>query len=179
MGAAARAVEAAVAGSRAPAWAFFIGAAAITAYLVVGRVEGGLQSGGLMLGAVLFVAPLIAAGVFFWGKASSERSLLDRVLLQKSLLGMVETRGQIHIDEACEGLRISRDDLLAMLYDLVGKGLFSGYIDWKAKTLYSKAAKDFPEGKCPSCGGEYSFSGKGVVKCEYCGSEVFLSVRKK
>jgi DNA-directed RNA polymerase subunit RPC12/RpoP len=30
--------------------------------------------------------------------------------------------------------------------------------------------------KCPNCGGEQAFAGKGVITCPYCGSELFLAV---
>jgi DNA-directed RNA polymerase subunit RPC12/RpoP len=29
-------------------------------------------------------------------------------------------------------------------------------------------------GKCPNCGGELQIAGKGVIKCPYYGSEIFV-----
>jgi len=31
--------------------------------------------------------------------------------------------------------------------------------------------------KCPNCGGELAFAGKGLIECPWCGSEVFLTKR--
>ena len=64
--------------------------------------------------------------------------------------------------------------------DLVGKGLFTGYVDWKAGRLISQDAtllanKIRDTGKCPNCGAPLSLAGKGLVKCEYCGAEYFLA----
>jgi DNA-directed RNA polymerase subunit RPC12/RpoP len=60
------------------------------------------------------------------------------------------------------------------IYDLVGKGLFTGYIDWQSSTLYAKEAGAMQSTKCPNCGGVRELVGKGVVKCPYCGAELFL-----
>ena len=32
-------------------------------------------------------------------------------------------------------------------------------------------------GKCPNCGGDLQFAGKGLIVCPFCGSEVFLTKR--
>jgi DNA-directed RNA polymerase subunit RPC12/RpoP len=40
--------------------------------------------------------------------------------------------------------------------------------------LYSVEAAKLTGNKCPNCGAEQQFAGKGVIKCQYCGSEVFL-----
>ena len=30
-------------------------------------------------------------------------------------------------------------------------------------------------GKCPNCGGQLELTGKGVISCPFCGSEIFLA----
>ena len=42
--------------------------------------------------------------------------------------------------------------------------------------LYSKQASQMKaDRKCPNCSGELTLAGKGVIKCPFCGSEVFLA----
>jgi ribosomal protein L37AE/L43A len=60
------------------------------------------------------------------------------------------------------------------LYDLVGKGLFTGYVDWKRSILYAREAAQMQQSTCPNCGGRREIVGKGVVRCAYCGAELFL-----
>lgn len=72
-------------------------------------------------------------------------------------------------------LNITRDQTKAIIYDLIGKQLFSGYVDWDAGMLYSTDAAKLKDGTCPKCGGKLELAGKGLVKCPYCGSEVFLN----
>lgn len=44
--------------------------------------------------------------------------------------------------------------------------------------LYSvESQKLVGEHKCPNCGGDLRFAGKGLIVCPYCGSEVFLTKR--
>ena len=59
--------------------------------------------------------------------------------------------------------------------DLVGKNLFSGAINWQDGILYSKQASQMKaDHKCPNCGGILELAGKDVIKCPFCGAEVFL-----
>ena len=94
---------------------------------------------------------------------------------QKKILNMVTTQGEVSIPELAIELDASRDQVKAWIYDLVGKGLFSGYINWNDGLLISRRAADLRGNKCPQCGGEVELSGKGVVSCPYCGTDVFLA----
>jgi DNA-directed RNA polymerase subunit RPC12/RpoP len=86
---------------------------------------------------------------------------------------MVLARGQVRVAEVALELNATRDQVKDYIYDLVGKGLFTGYINWNDGVLYAKEASEMRR-KCPNCGGELELAGKGVFECPYCGTEIFL-----
>ncbi len=89
---------------------------------------------------------------------------------------MVMTRGQVNIPEATLELKSTRDETRQLIYDLIGKQLFSGYVDWDGGVLYSSDAAKLKEGgKCPKCGGELKLAGKGLIQCPYCRTEIFTA----
>jgi len=87
---------------------------------------------------------------------------------------MVLTQGKVQLPLAAVEMNVSLDQLKAYVYDLVDKGLFTGYIDWKSSTLYAADAAKMETTTCPNCGGKRELVGKGVVKCPFCGAELFL-----
>ena len=87
---------------------------------------------------------------------------------------MVKTRGQVDITELVFELRSTSDQVQDDVYKLVGMGLFTGYVNWDDGVLYSREASKLTGNKCPNCGGEQEFAGKGVITCKYCGTDVFL-----
>ncbi len=125
----------------------------------------------------IFVSlPLAAAGAWFFVKGRGEAADFAEVEKEKKILNMVVTQGQVSVAETALELDASRDQVKEWIYDLVGKGLFSGYINWDEGMLYSKQASQMREGKkCPNCGGELALAGKGVVTCPYCGTDIFLA----
>lgn len=150
---------------------------AVTGWLFSGLVEGRLYRSGLLLGLVLvmvIVLPLMGAGIFLFVQSRSEARELAEVAKEKKLLNMVQTQGKISVSEAAIELGLSRDAVKNYIYDLVGKGLFTGYINWDDGVLYAKSAAEMRTTKCPNCGGERELVGQGIVKCPYCGSELFL-----
>ena len=92
---------------------------------------------------------------------------------EKALLNMIQTQGQVSLGEAAIELDVSRDALKRYLYDLVGKQLFTGYVNWDDGMLYASAVSTVSSGSCPNCGGKLELTGKGVVRCPYGGAEIF------
>jgi hypothetical protein len=140
--------------------------------------ESGLDPAALVLGIVLAIIlglPFLGVGAYLVVRGRAEEAQMAEVQKQKKILNMVMTQGQISIAEAALELDVSRDQIKAWVYDLVGKGLFSGYINWDDGLLISRRAAELRGDKCPQCGGRVELSGKGVVSCPYCGTEVFLT----
>lgn len=143
-------------------------------YVVEGSLPGSAAILGFALGAAVLILPL-AAGIFMIWKGGQEAAAGERAEKQRQLLNMVKTRGQVAISDLAIEMNASRDDVQAMLHDLVGKGLFSGYVNWDEGTLYSRQASKLRErNTCEVCGGQLELAGHGVIRCPYCGTEYFL-----
>jgi len=124
---------------------------------------------------VVVVLPLVGVGGFLFVKGRQEVAAFAEVEKEKRVLNMVLAQGQVRVAEAALELNATRDQVKGWIYDLVGKGLFTGYINWDEGILYSKQASELGTNKCPNCGGVLELAGKGVVNCPYCGTEIFLS----
>lgn len=155
----------------------------IIAWGLAGMAEGRLQPTGFallfVLSTMVLVAPLVGGGIFLMKKGAAESVEIEHLRKEQRLIGMVEAQGTVSIAQAAVELNVSRDQLKDFVYDLVGKGLFTGYIDWKGGKLVAQDAAQLESvtasGACPNCGGQVELGGKGVVRCPYCGSEIFLS----
>src|SRR5512135_42164 len=142
------------------------------------KVAEKLDSGGLTFavgGLAIIALPLIFAGIFLFVRGGREEKELGEIAKERKILNMVSAQGQVKIAEVALELNATRDQIKEWIYDLVGKGLFSGFINWDDGVLYSKQASQLKTGQCPNCGSKLELAGKGVVKCPSCGSEVFLS----
>jgi DNA-directed RNA polymerase subunit RPC12/RpoP len=137
------------------------------------------SSGGKVLGIVLLlilVLPLVSGGVFLLFKGQAEAKDYAEVQKQRMVLNMVETRGKVRIADIALEIQGTRDQVQKYIYDLVGKGLFTGYVNWQKGELLAVDARQLNESQtCPNCGGKLELAGKGLVQCPFCGSEIFLS----
>jgi hypothetical protein len=168
---AAEAVEAAAVAGKLTGWVLLGVGLAAGGFLVSGLWEGKLQASGFTLGAILFVLPFLAGGVYILLRSSEEAKTEEKVRREKEILSMLEAKGRVKISEICLDLHLDRPAVEGLLRDLVGKGLFSGSINWQEGLLVSAEAKTLAELKCPNCGGELQIAGKGMVRCPFCGSE--------
>jgi len=146
--------------------------------LLPSLTEGNLRTSGFALGislAFIFVTlPLVAVGIYVYFRGQAESKQLAEVAKEKRLLNMVLAQGKVNVADAAIEMDVSLDQVKAYIYDLVGKGLFTGYINWDEGILYSRQASEMHTTRCPHCGGVRELVGKGTVKCPYCGSELFL-----
>ncbi len=157
-----------------------VGAVAI-AWLASGLAddESGLRlSGAVFGGAILFIVlvlPLVAGGIFLYIRGGAEAKQFEIAARQRKMLGIIESAGEISIADLALQMAGTRDSVRADLYDLVSKGLFAGYVDWDRGILFARQASEL-RGKetCPNCGGQVSLAGKGLVRCPFCGVEIFL-----
>jgi hypothetical protein len=139
----------------------------------------GNTTGGRLLGTILsllIVAPLVGIGIFLLIRGRQEERAMANIARQRKLLNIVKTQGQVTISDMVLELDGTYDQIKDCIYELVGRGLFSGYVNWEEGTLYSQQASELRgETRCKHCGGELDLAGKGVVRCPYCGTEYFIS----
>ena len=141
--------------------------------------SSGLETGGLVIGAILLLLitlPAFGLGAFLLYRARKEAAENELVSKQRQLLDMITTRGELSISEAVVELQSPKSEVQRWVYNLVGLGVFNGYINWDDGVLYSSEAaqlKDLTE--CKRCSGEVALAGKGVTKCKHCGTEYYLS----
>jgi hypothetical protein len=140
-----------------------------------GRLTPGGTALGITLGFLVLVLPQLGFGAFLLWKGGQETAVTARAQQQRQLLDMVKTRGQIAISDLVIELDSNRETVQKNLYQLVGMGLFSGYVNWEEGMLYSRQANELHQlNKCEHCGGELELAGKGVIRCPFCGTEYFL-----
>ena len=129
---------------------------------------------GFALLFIFLVLPLVGVGGFLTLRGQQEVKEMAEVEKEKKILNVVSVQGKASLATLALELNATLDQVKNWVYDLVGKGLFTGYIDWKSQMLIAKDAASMDSTKCPNCGGVRELVGKGVVKCPYCGAELFL-----
>ena len=150
------------------------------AWVAANSSSGGLSGGGAILGLglafVVLVAPLVGFGIFMVVQGGKQAGIQAKATQQRHLLDIVRSRGQVDITDLALEMQMDQDSLRAMIHELVGLQVFSGYINWDKGILYSAEASKLRDlKKCENCGGEIELSEKGVVTCRFCGTEYFLS----
>jgi len=140
-----------------------------------------LNTGGaaLTMACALFIAVLVAGfGVWFLMQGRSESTQFAEVEKEKRVLNIIATQGTVQLSGVALETNMTMDQVKSAIYDLVSKGLFTGYVDWKAGKLVSSDAAVINQavitGKCPNCGAPQVVGGKGVIRCDYCGAEFFI-----
>lgn len=141
--------------------------------------ESGLRlSGAVFGGALLFIVlvlPLVAGGIFLYVRGGAEAKQFENAARQRKMLGIVESAGEISISDLALQIAGTRESVRDDLYDLVSKGLFAGYVDWDRGILFARQASELRGRQtCPNCGGQLEIAGKGLIRCPYCGAEIFL-----
>ncbi|OFW61169.1 MAG: hypothetical protein A2133_10670 [Actinobacteria bacterium RBG_16_64_13] len=149
----------------------------VASWLVVGLTElaPGASRAGYVLGLVLFSLPFIAVGLYLLLASKGEIKAESRADKQRTILNAVMTRGRVSLADLAIECNLSRDQVKDNIYDLIGKDLFRGYVNWDRGELVSAEAAQIKDDTCPNCGGKVELAGKGLVRCPYCGTETYLS----
>jgi len=149
-------------------------AIAVAIFLWLGVSAGQLEPTGFAAGFILFVLPFLAAAAYLLYQSFTESGQLNSLAKEQRVLDALRSRGKTTFTELSKETGLGEDEVKRSVEGLVGKNLFTGYISWKAGELYSKETGDLASGKaCPNCGAKLEIAGKGMVKCAYCGTEIF------
>jgi hypothetical protein len=149
----------------------------VASWLVVGLTEAapGASHAGYVLGLVLFSLPFIAVGLYLLLASKGEIKAESTADKQRTILNAVMTRGRVSVADLAIECNLTRDQVKNNIYDLIGKDLFRGYVNWERGELVSAEAAQIKDDTCPNCGGKVQLAGKGLVRCPYCGTETYLS----
>lgn len=150
----------------------------VSAFIYSGSSGGQVGNSGAILGIGLFgVVPLLVlggAGVFMFISGSREALETASVQTKERLLGMIQAAGKISLGSAVIEMKMTQQQVKDAIFELTNQGLFSGFINWQEGIFYGKDAANVGSNKCPNCGGIREVVGKGLVKCPYCGVELFV-----
>jgi hypothetical protein len=108
-----------------------IGCLLLALVMFVPTLEGSRTAGAAVLGFALFGIILLAplgGGIFLLWRGGQEAKTAGKAQQQRQLLNMVTTRGQVAISDLAIEMNLSRDEVQQILYDLVGKRLFSAML---------------------------------------------------
>jgi hypothetical protein len=131
---------------------------------------------GLGVALLVLVAPMVGGGLYMLFTGQQEAEQAADATQQRTLLNIVQSRGQVPINDLALEMQLPREEIRGIVHHLVGLGVFSGYINWDKGMLYSQEASQLRDlEQCPNCGGEITLQGKGVATCRFCGTEFFLS----
>lgn len=146
----------------------------VAVWLGAGVAEGKSVTG-VAFGFVLLSLPFLAVGLYLLLRSRGEIKEQSKAEKERRILDAVTARGRVGIADLALETDSSRDEVRAYIYDLIGKDLFTGYVNWERGELVSAEAAQIQDGTCPNCGGALELAGRGLVKCPYCGTETYLS----
>jgi hypothetical protein len=150
----------------------------VDAWLGAGTAEAvgeGRSITGHILGFVLFSLPFLAVGIYLLMISRGEARSESKADKQRTILNAVTTRGRVSVADLAIECNLTREQVRDHIYDIIGKDLFRGYVNWDKGELVSAEAAQIKEDTCPNCGGKVELAGKGLVRCPYCGTETYLS----
>lgn len=149
----------------------------VAAWLITGLTEltPGASKAGYVLGLVIFSLPFFAVGLYLLLVSKGEVKSESQADKERTILNAVTTRGKVSLADLAIECNLTRDQVKANIYDLIGKDLFRGYVNWEKGELVSAEAAEIKDDTCPNCGGKVELAGKGLVRCPYCGTETYLS----
>jgi hypothetical protein len=130
---------------------------------------------GHVLGLVLFCLPFWAVALYLLLSSRGEVREESKADKQRTILNAIMTRGRVSVADIAIECNLTREQVRNHVYDLIGKDLFRGYVNWEKGELVSAEAAQIKKDTCPNCGGKVELAGKGLVRCPYCGTETYLS----
>lgn len=152
--------------------------ALVSLFVFSGSSSGQVGNSGAILGIGLFgIVPLLilgGVGAFMFISGSREAAQMADVQKKERLLGMIQAAGKISLGSAAIEMSMTQAQVKDAIFELTNQGLFSGYINWQEGIFYGNDAAKVGSNKCPNCGGVREIVGKGLVKCPYCGVELFI-----
>jgi hypothetical protein len=152
---------------------------AVGGFVLAARAEGKIDAAATALGVGVFafmpaLALLVGGIILARVGLRTAREMAD-IALERAILERLEARGQLYLPQIAAELRTNLDTLQAAVYRIAGKKLLAGYVNWQDQKLYSADAQVLSQkNECPNCGGKLELGGKGVIRCRYCGTEIFL-----
>lgn len=155
----------------------------ISVFVYAGLVSGKVQDmpaailGIGVFGAMPAMLMWVVAAILLQ-RAGGEAKEQVNVDLQEEILERVQTRGRCSFEELSRELDVRPSEIESGIYDLVGKRLFTGYVNWRGREIISAEAEKIAGNKCPNCGGAIELAGKSMARCPYCGTETYLAQGK-
>ena len=102
-------------------------------FFASGLSAGKTDAPAMILGIGLFgfIPFLILGGIggYLLAKGRGEARQIAEVELQKQILGAVDARGQVDLGQLAFELGADEQQIREAVYDLVNKGLFTGYVN--------------------------------------------------
>ena len=151
----------------------------VGAFFLSGVPAGRTDLPAAILGTLMFGLPLMlvtgVAGALIYLRGRRDAEQMAETTFERNVLDMIEMRGTAKLRDIAADLGRNEVEVEEALRALVGKRLFTGFINWKQGIAYSEAAADLDSGKCPNCGGKLDLAGKDLAVCPYCGTEIFLN----